>query len=233
MRNPSRFFLAPTLLALFLASCATYPPKQVAYAGMYQQKPVTILVMPPINRSTNVDAKEFFYSTLSVPLDNAGYYVFPPFMTMEILKNESAYDAELFLDANLSKFNQLFGADAVLFTIIKSWNKSVVIGSNVTVEIEYIIKSATTNAVLYHRQGKVIVDTSVQTQAGGLAGLLADVALSALKTAITDYTQVSRAVNKTTLVDLPLGKYDPKSGTDGKDPSGPPQFVLSVKSADF
>jgi hypothetical protein len=233
MRNTQRFFLFPALLALFLASCATYPPKQVAYPGMYAQKPTTILVMPPINRSTNVEAKEFFYSTLSVPLDNAGYYVYPPFMTLDILKNESAYDSENFLESNLTKFHQLLGADVVLFTVIKSWNKSVILGANVTVEIEYIIKSATTNEVLYHRQGKVIVDESVQSSGGGLGGLIADIAVSALKTALTDYTQVARAVNKTTLADLPLGKYDPKSGADGKDPSGPPAFTLTVRSADF
>lgn len=232
MRNISRFFFIPALLALFLASCATYPPKQTAYAGMYEQKPVTILVMPPINKSTDVGAKEYFYSTLSVPLDNAGYYVLPPFLTMDVLKNESAYDSENFLQSDLTKFHQLLGADVVLFTIIKSWNKSVILGSGVTVEIEYIIKSATTNTVLYHRQGKVTVDTSVQSQGGGLIGLIADVAISAVKTALIDYTQVARTVNKTTFADLPVGKYDPKTGADGKDPSGPPVFVMTVKNVD-
>ena len=72
--------------------------------------------MPPINRSTNVEAKEYFHSTLIVPLANQGYYVIPPFLSMEILKRESAYDAELFLNSTLSKFGEVFGADIVLFT---------------------------------------------------------------------------------------------------------------------
>jgi len=46
--------------------------------------------MPPINKSTNVEAKEYFHSTMNIPIANAGYYVIPPFLSMEILKKESA-----------------------------------------------------------------------------------------------------------------------------------------------
>ena len=72
--------------------------KSQAYAGMYKEKPLSVLIMPPINRSTNVEAKEYFHTTLNVPIANAGYYVIPPFLSMEILKRESAYDSELFIN---------------------------------------------------------------------------------------------------------------------------------------
>ena len=50
------------LLAIILSSCSTTAPlkKSVAYKGMYDEKPLSVLLMPPINRSTNVEAKEYF-----------------------------------------------------------------------------------------------------------------------------------------------------------------------------
>ena len=75
------------LITIAITSCTTTKPilKTVAYKGMYSEKPVSILLMPPINNSTAVDAKEYFHSTLIVPLANAGFYVIPPFLSMEIL----------------------------------------------------------------------------------------------------------------------------------------------------
>src|SRR5690554_1972780 len=110
-----------TLTALVLTTgCTVTEPvsKLQAYNGLYTEKPVSLLIMPPINRSTNVEAKEYSHTTLNVPIANAGYYVIPPFLSMDILKRESAYDAELFLDAPLAKFGEVFGADMALFTYI-------------------------------------------------------------------------------------------------------------------
>ena len=181
-----------TLLALSLASCsAPKVAKSKAYSQMYEQEPLTILLMPPINRTTNVEAKEYFHTTLNVPLANAGYYVVPPFLSMEILKKESAYDAELFLDSPLKTFGEIFGADLAVFTIINKWDKSA-IGSTVKVEVEYIIKSTLTNEVLYNRKGEVVYDTSVSTGAPGILGLVADLAVSALNLSLIHISEPTR-----------------------------------------
>ena len=113
-------------LSLIMTSCGPTNTitKSQAYAGIYDQKPVSVLIMPPINRSTAVEAKEYFHSTLNVPIINSGYYVVPPFLSIEILKRESAYDAELFTERSLNIFKEIFGADLALFTIINKWDKS-------------------------------------------------------------------------------------------------------------
>ena len=113
-------FIIIVIAVVFLSSCTSTVPitKSVAYKGIYEEKPLSILLMPPINRSTNVEAKEYFHSTLNIPIANAGFYVIPPFLSMEILKKESAYDAELFLNSPLTKFGEVFGADLAVFTII-------------------------------------------------------------------------------------------------------------------
>jgi hypothetical protein len=217
-----------------LSSCSTTTPlkKSIAYEGMYKEQPLTILLMPPINRSTAVEAKEYFYSTMNVPLSNKGYYVLPPFLTMEILKKESAYDAELFVNGSLSKFGEIFGADMALFTIINNWDKSS-IGSKVTVSVEYVMKSTKTNEILYTRKGTIIYDASVNTGTGGLFGALADLALSAINTAATQYIEVGRACNTYTLKDFPSGKYHPTYKLDGDELAGSKVFKATLRSGDL
>lgn len=221
------FFLS--ISAILLTSCGTTSKvtKSTAYKGMYNEQPLTILLMPPINRSTNVESKEYFHSTLNVPLANAGFYVVPPFLSMDILKKESAYDSEMFLNAPLQKFQEVFGADLAVFTIINKWDKSS-LGSNVKVQVEYIIKSTKTNETLYTRKGEVNYDTSVSTGAAGVFGLVADLALSALNTAATKYVGVARTCNLYTFKDLPAGKYSPNFNLDGAEFSGPQEFTVSL-----
>jgi hypothetical protein len=206
------------LATFFIVSCGTTSKlnKAQAYKGMYEEKPISVLIMPPINRSTNVDAKEYFYTTLNVPIINAGYYVIPPFLSMEILKRESAYDSELFIERpSLKIFNNIFGADIILFTIINKWDKSS-IGSKVTVEVEYIIKSTHTNEILYSRKGTISYNTSLSTGGGALLNILA----SAVNTAATKYVDVAKAANNYIFYDLPKGKYSPMFGLDKEELAG-------------
>ena len=226
-----KLFTILTLAIVVLTSCTTTAPikKVDAYKGMYDEKPLSILIMPPINRSTNVEAKEYFHSTLYIPLSNSGYYVVPPFLSMEILKKESAYDAELFINNPLVKFGEVFGADLALFTIIHKWDKSGIM-AKVFVEVEYIVKSIKTNEILYSRRGNVTYDARVSSGGGGIAGLVADLAVSAIKTAATNYMDVARVCNSFTFKDFPSGKYSPKYLMDKEELAGPKAFNVLLNS---
>jgi hypothetical protein len=227
-----RYYLSTSLIVvLFLVSCTSTKTttKSTAYKGMYNEQPLSVLVMPPINRSTNIEAKEFFHATLNVPIANAGYYVVPPFLSMEILKRESAYDSELFLNQSLKKFNEVFDADIALFSIIHKWDKNT-IGAKVKVDIEYILKSTMTDEVLYTRYGSIIYDASVSSGVDGIYGALADLALSAINTAATKYVDLARVCNSYTLSDLPKGKYSPLHNIDGNDYAGKKRFTKRLSS---
>ncbi|MGE4568018.1 MAG: GNA1162 family protein [Bacteroidales bacterium] len=219
------------LAVAILSGCVTTTPltRSVAYKGMYDEQPLTVLLMPPINRSTNVEAKEYFHSTLHMPVANAGFYVVPTFLSMEILKKESAYDAELFLNTPLTKFQEIFGADLALFTIIHRWDKSG-LAAKVMVEVEYIIKSTKTHEIVYTRKGDIVYDASVSTGFGGALGALADMAASAINTAATKYVDVARVCNAYTFTDFPAGKYSPAYGTDANMPAGPKSFKARLNS---
>lgn len=222
-------FLA-VAIAVLLAGCTPQAvTKKDAYPNMYSEKPVSILVMPPINRSTKVEAKEVFYSSLIVPLSQRGYYVMPPLLTMEILKEESAYDAEMLVDSSMKRVGELFGVDAVLFTYIHNWSKTT-IASQITVTLEYSLKSAKTDQVLFNRKGTVTYQPQSSTSTGNpLADLIANAAVKMLSTALTKEVEIGRKCNIYTLKDIPEGKYGPMFDADGEHAAGAPEFKATVQ----
>lgn len=198
------------MMVVLLSSCSqqvTSPLTRLAqYPKMYEERPLSIAVMPPINRTNHVEAKDYFYTTLYAPICEKGYYVFSPMMTMEMFQSESAYDAEQFIEADLSQFRNVLGADAAMFTIIKTWNRNKV-GGSLTAGVEYILRSTKTGETLYQREGLISVDTSVNTNVGGIFGALADLAATAINTAATDKVVAGRKCTVFVLSDMPEGQY--------------------------
>ena len=193
---------------------------------MYEEKPVTLLVMPPINNSTNVEAKDLLYTSISRPLVEAGYYVISPLLAMDVLKAESAYDSEMFFDAPLTTFQNYFGADAVVFSVIDTWAKK---GMGIETKIRYVIKSAYTNETLFERSCDLYLDLSVDSGANGILGALVDLAASAINTAATDHIKAARKANYYILRDIPRGKYSPEHMLDKETAAEEKDVIARVK----
>lgn len=197
------------LLAVVVSSCGltNQVTRESQYAAMYNDMPVTILVMPPINNTSNVEAKDLLYTSISRPLAEAGYYVISPLLAMDVLKAESAYDAEMFIDRPLTMFRDYFGADAVVFSQIDDWTKR---GFGIDTKIRYIIKSATSGEILFDRSCDLYLD--LQQSSGGSSALsqLMDLAVSAIATATTDHIVAARKANYFIFRDIPRGKYNPQ-----------------------
>ncbi|MBQ7042528.1 MAG: DUF799 family lipoprotein [Muribaculaceae bacterium] len=204
---------------IFLSSCSSKViTRGEQYAKMYEDQPSSIVIMPPINQTNEVEAKDYFYTTLYIPLCEKGYYVFSPYMTMEMFQSESAYDSELFLEGNLSIFREVLGADAAMFTIIKSWKRNVLM-SKVTVGIEYILRSTQTGEVIYKREGLISLDT------GDSNSILASI----INTVSTDKIIVGRLCNSYVLSDMPEGKYSINYTKDQSFPAGKSYIKTTVK----
>ncbi|MCR5710307.1 MAG: DUF799 domain-containing protein [Bacteroidales bacterium] len=214
-------------VVLTIAGCGTPSRTRGSlYPAMYEEKPVTLLVMPPINNTSSVQAKELLYTSISRPLAEAGYYVISPSLAMDVLKQESAYDAEMFIDQSLKPFHDFFGADAVVFSVINEWAKQI---TGIQTEIRYIIKSAVTDQVLFDRTCSLYLDLSVdsrtdKSKSQSLLGALLDVAVGALNTALTDNIEAARKANYYIFEDLPVGKYDDLYMKD-QDYSADPRIV--------
>lgn len=199
-------FILIAACALAMASCNTVQyTRGELYPKMYEEKPVTLLVMPPINNSNNAEAKDLLYTSISQPLAEAGYYVISPHLAMEIFKAESAYDAELFIDQSMSQFGAVFGADAVIFSTIDEWKKQ---GFGIHTKITYKIKSTHTNEIIFDRSCDLYLDLQDHNQyGGGLVGSLASLAVSAINTALTEHIVAARKCNQYIFKDIPSGKY--------------------------
>lgn len=215
------------MMALLMSSCAQQITRYAQYPLMYEEKPLSIVVMPPINQTNHVEAKDFFYTTLYAPLCEKGYYVYSPMMTMEMFQSESAYDAELFIEGDLSQFRDVLGADAAMFTIVKSWKRNNV-GGVLTVGVEYILRSTKTGETLYQREGLIKVDTSIGSGGGGL-GALTSLIATAVNTAMTDKVVAGRACSVYVLSDMPEGKYGLMYDKDQDQPAGEKYIKATVK----
>ncbi|MBL7049725.1 MAG: DUF799 family lipoprotein [Nitrospira sp.] len=201
---------------VMISSCA---PKMLTkseiFPLIYEEAPLSILVLPPINLSTAANAKEYYSTTIQEPLSFSGYYVLPYEVTSEILKMEGIYDAELLTNIPLAKFREYFGADAVLYTSIKQWDLSyLVIASNLTISIDCLLKSTHTDEILWEYNGTIVVDLSGGSGGGGIEALIAKAIITAINTAVVDYVPYARIANYRALNSMPFGKYHDQFNKD-------------------
>jgi len=203
-------YLALTISILTFTGCGpAYITKGVAFPKMYDQQPKSLLILPPMNESTDAEAKDYYMTTTEMPFALMGYYTFPTEMVSDIMKQEGIYDTELLYNMPLNKFYEYFGADAVLFTKIKKWDVSyMVLASKLTVSIEAKIVSTKTSEELWKYTGTVVVDLSGGNTGNGLAGLIAKVVVAAINTATADYVHYAKVANNRIIYTLPVGPYN-------------------------
>jgi hypothetical protein len=214
------------LCCFSITGCTPLLTRGEQYAKLYEHKPTTLLVMPPINNTTNVEAKDLLYTSISKPLIEAGYYVISPYLAMDILKNESAYDAELFIDASLSPFQRYFGADAVVFSVIDAWTKQ---GFGIRTKIRYIVKSAHSNEVLFEKSCNLYLDLSANSGNSSPFGAIANLIASAVNTAVTDHIVAARKANYYIFSDIPRGKYHPMFMQDQQESATAKELQATVR----
>lgn len=212
MRRFSKLILLSLFSLLYFGGCAGHQAvtKAEEFPGMYEEKPRSLFIMPPMNESTAADAKDYYATTIEIPLAFHGFYVFPYEITSDVLKQQGVYDAELLYNMPLNKFYDYFGADAVLYTRIKKWDVAyLVLASNLTVSIDAEIRSTRTSRVLWKYNGTVVVDLSGGDSGGSLAGLIAKAVATAINTAAADYTTYAKQANGRFIGSMPYGYYHP------------------------
>jgi hypothetical protein len=212
MKNVSLLIIM--VLILILAGCSINKTKADTFPLMYQEKPLTILILPPINLSTAPEAKEYLMTTLSETVSETGYYFLPLEVTSPFLKAEGLYDTEIITDEVLPQFKEFFNADAVLITKIVEWDKSYyVVGGNVTVALDFSLRSTNTSQELWSYKGKIVYNTSGDSNNGLLLALVQ----TAIQTAAQDYVPIAKAINQQVFQTVPVGKYHPRNNLDQGD----------------
>lgn len=214
MMRISKTLLALASILLVLSGCATQKPDVHAdYAGYRATNPHSILVVPVVSRSVDVDAPDYFLSTITRPLSERGFYVFPVNLVKHVMEDDGMGDADLVHSSDTAKLAHLFGADSVLYVTIERWDsKYALLATITTVELTYSLKSGSTGEELWRKTEKLAYDPNAGNNSSGLAGLIVHAVVAAVEKARPNYLPMSRQINSTAVYQrghgLPSGPYD-------------------------
>ncbi len=174
------FFLGTTFFLLL--GCAT--PKN--YDKFRAANPKSILVLPPKNQSTDVRGTYSFLSTVTMPIAEKGFYVFPVSVVDQMMKENGLPSANEMHEVSLKKIKEIINPDAVLYINLEQYGtKFVVIQSQTTVVASGKLVSTASGQVLWEGRIEKVVASS--NGGGGLGGLLVSAMVSQAINSSVDY----------------------------------------------
>lgn len=155
------------LLLLFLVvSCAT----PYDYQNFRAAKPRSILILPPISHSTDVRATYSYLSTVTMPVAEKGFYVFPVAMIDQMMKENGLPSANEMHQASVKKLREIINPDAILYLTLEKYGTSyVIVDSQTTVTVSGKLISAITGEIIW--EGRASANDGSQS-GGGVAGML-------------------------------------------------------------
>jgi hypothetical protein len=206
--------LAVVVALLGLGGCVNVPAYD--YSAFRQHPPRSILVLPPLNESTAVEGSASYLSTVSMPLAERGYYVFPVAVVEQLLKENGLPTPGEMHQVSLEKLREVTGADAVLYVVLNQYgSKFQLLSTTTTVQVSARLVDTQSATVIW--EGTALAQ---QGGNGGSGNLLADVIAAAVTQAINSKTDPGRGVSRmanvqlfgTSKRELPAGPYHPDSG---------------------
>lgn len=216
-----RFTLRPFILAaaaLLAGACAT--PQPYDYTAFKEARPKSLLVLPPLNNSPDVNASYSFLSHVTLPLAESGYYVLPVTLVDEMFRENGVTDPGLMHEVPAAKLKEIFGADAALYIKIGHYGTSYsVINSESRVSAEASLVDLASGGVLW--QGSATASSAEgRSSSGGLVGMLVQAIVSQIVETITDRSHPVAGVTSMRLLSagrpggLLFGPRSPRFGTD-------------------
>jgi hypothetical protein len=204
---------AAFIAALLSAGCATAPKKD--YTAFRSENPRSILAVPVVNKSVEVTAADLFLSTLTVPLAERGYYVFPVDVVKHLLEDDGLSDPDLVHSSDTRKLCNLFGADSVLYVAIERWDaKYMVLSTQVTVSFDYTLKGCKTSDTVWNQKQTMVYSPQSQNTGHPLGNLIAMAVNAAITKAAPNYMPLARQANGMVFAypgpGVPAGPYHPQ-----------------------
>lgn len=205
------------LTGVFLVGCVHVPPYD--YTNFRQHQPVSILVLPPLNESTAVEGTYGYLSTVTLPLVERGYYVYPVAVVDQFLKENGMPTAGEMHQVPLNKIDEIIGADSVLYLTVQQYgSKYQVINSATIVIARAKLVDVKTGLTLWEGVGMA------QENSGGSGNIIGDLVAAAITQAINSGTDRAHEVSRLANVNLFLRKdhgllLGPRHPEFGKDKS--------------
>jgi hypothetical protein len=206
------------LVTLLLGACATVEKQDLS--AFNAAPPRSILVVPVVNKSLDVDAAAYLLSALSVPAAEKGYYVFPVNTVKYVLEQEGFYEADTIQQQPPEVLAKLFDADAVLYVTINRWDAQyAVLSTSVTVDFSYRLVNRQGTEIWSNKQAMVYTPQNNST-----GNPIADLIVAAVNAAATrakpNYMPLAQQANAKALMTgtnaLPDGPYRVPKASTGK-----------------
>jgi hypothetical protein len=205
-------------ILLIVGGCAS--PTPTDYGAYRAHMPRSVLVLPPLNQSVQVNAPYSYLSTVSQPLAEAGYYVFPVAVVDAFMKENGLPTPGEMHTAPLDKIGEVFGADAVLYVLIEDYGqKYQVLSSTTVVKAHAKLVGVPTGATLW--EGRVQVAQGSGDSGGGLIGMVITAAVAQMIESTSDSARPLAAQANTQMMFDPnhgllLGPYHPGYEADAR-----------------
>jgi hypothetical protein len=201
-----------------MTGCATKAPFD--YTAYKESRPRSILVLPPLNNTPEVQASYSVLSYATLPLAEAGYYVLPVTLVAEAFKENGMTQAADMHATPADKLQKIFGADAALYVTINKYGTTYqVISSASVVAADAKLVDLKTGKLLW--TGSAFASSEEgQNQQGGLAGLLIAAIIKQVMATALDESHKIAGVTTARLMSagIPNGMlYGPRSPNYGKD----------------
>ncbi|MGB8663819.1 MAG: DUF799 domain-containing protein [Serratia inhibens] len=206
--------LFSVIATLLLTGCAKQAPYD--YAAFHESKPKSILVLPPVNHSPDVKASHSVLSTTTLPLAEAGYYVFPVAVVEETFQQNGLTNANDIRAVSIQKLHGIFGADAVLYLDVTQYGTSyMVINSETRVAVNAKLVDLRSGKQLWAGMASASSNENSNNSNGGLLGMVISAAVAQIVDTISDKGFDIGAIANTRLLSATGGNgailYGPRS----------------------
>ncbi|RZJ84636.1 MAG: hypothetical protein EOO64_03265 [Massilia sp.] len=178
--------MAGAWVLLVLQGCAT-PPAPYDYTAYKEAKPASILVLPPINATPEVQATASVMVQMTLPLAESGYYVLPVSLVDETLKSNGIQTPDEAQAIPAAKLRDIFGADAGLYVKVTRYGSVYkVVNSETAVTLEAKLVDLRNGKLLWEGRATASSAEQANNSPGGLLGLLVKAVVDQIISASTD-----------------------------------------------
>ena len=197
-------------LAWLAAGCATPEPRDLS--AFETSNPRSILVLPPLNRSPDLTATAGYLSTVTRPLAERGYYVFPVAVVDALMKANGLPTADEMHQVPLARLAEVTGADAVLYpTVLEYGDRFQILSSVAQVSVDARLVDARTGVTIWSGSGTAS-DSAGATQGKFVERLISAMISQALASTTDRSRPLAERVNARMLASedqgLPRGPLD-------------------------
>lgn len=205
--------------AALLGGCAT--PPTFDYSAYKGSRPQSILVLPPVNNSPDVNATFSVLAQVTHPLAESGYYVMPVSLVAETFKQNGVTEPAEMHAIDRAKLREIFGADAALYlTVTKYGTTYMVFDSAAVVSASAKLVDLKTGQELWSGSATASSSEQNNNQSGGLVGLLVTAVVKQIMHSVVDSSHPVAGIASQRLLSAgrPNGMlYGPRSPNYGKD----------------